>query len=346
MERKRKKKLRQKEQKAKELKYEEKKEEDCIGITLEAAPILPAETFSPSTAWDSDESVPEMLPDEVSSSSETFRQSNSDEEAGPDSLSGYGYDRSSQSVEQQMVQGSGRPHVVVARWQWPPKAQRGVSNGFYLGQNSQASKLAMQKPGFHRDLRPAPVVNSNKVWSRKPKPEIDGEVLKSLVQEEAINQHEEIKNHEVLIGSICVTLRNGSQEGNNLSGGGAEHQIPKKNVVHEKLIKHDSLQCGTNRAMIKLWRPVSRQGSRGLMPAQSDNVKSEVNATSEENKDQNTSEGCLRSYAVDDNKDGSKESSKLPEGSVGPGSSIDAVKAFLAQSKFIFFGYATVHAVS
>lgn len=336
LERKRQKKLRQK---AKEQKHGEKDGKEFIDNTSEAVPVPQAETCSPSAACDSDMSVPEMLPDQVPSSSEAFRHTNSDEEAGPDSQSGYGFEYAepgiSQNVERRM---SVRRHVAAARWQAPPKSQRGMPNGFHLGQNSQASKLGvMQKHGIHRELRAAPVANGNKVWSRKPKPEIDGEVLKARVQKEAMNQPDQVKNHEVFIGSICVTLGNCNQEDNNLAGAHedclAEHQMPKTNV-QEKPIKPDSLHGGTNRSMVKLWRPVSRHESKGPMPVQNGNIESELDAPAEKDNEQNLNEGYLRSYAVDDNNGAAKDSPKPLGESVYPGGmgfSIHAAKAFLAQ---------------
>lgn len=336
LEKKRKKKLRQKEHKAKEQKHGEKVDaKEGIGNTLETVPMLPAETSSLATACDSDMADPEMLPEQVPSSSEPFQHANS-EEVGLGSESGYSCECTSQNVERRMVQGSGRRHVVVSRWQLPPKSQRGVSNGFLSGLNSQALKLgAMQKHGIHRDSRPAPVVNGNKIWSPKPKPEIDGEVLKARVLEEAINQPDQIKNHEVLIGSICVTLGNCSQEGNNLAKARedclAEHQVPKKTDIQEKPINPDSLQSGTSRSMIKLWRPVSRHGSKCPMPVQNGNVESEVDATAEKDNDQLPKDGCLRSYAVNDNNGAAKNSVKLLAESVRPENFVHAAKAFLAQ---------------
>ena len=338
MEKRRKKKLRQKEHKAKEQKHGEKVDaKEGIDNTLETVPMLPAETSSLATACDSDMPDPEKLSDQVPSSSEPFQHANS--EVGLDSESGYSCECTGQNVERRMVQGSGRRHVVVSRWQLPPKSQRGVSNGFHSGLNSQASKLgAIQKHGIHRDSRPGPVANSNKIWSRKPKPEIDGEVLKARVLEEAINQPDQIKNHEVLIGSICVTLGNCGQEGNNLARAGedclAEHQVPKKTDIQEKPINPDSsLQSGTNRSTIKLWRPVSRHGSKCPMPVQNGNAEYEVDATAEKDNDQLPKDGCIRSYAVYDNNGAAKNSVKVVAESICPQSCVHAAKAFLAQSK-------------
>lgn len=333
MEKRRKKKLRQKEHKAKEQKHGEKVDaKEGIGNTLETVPMLPAETSSLATAGDSDMPDPEKLSDQVPSSSEPFQHANS--EVGLDSESGYSCECTGQNVERRMVQGSGR------RWQLLPKPLRGVSNGFHSGLNSQASKLgAMQRHGIHRDSRPGPIANSNKIWSRKPKPEIDGEVLKARVLEEAINQPDQIKNHEVLIGSICVTLGNCGQEGNNLARAGedflAEHQVPKKTDIQEKPINPDSsLQSGTNRSTIKLWRPVSRHGSKCPMPVQNGNVEYEVDATAaEKDNDQHPKDGCIRLYAVNDNNGAAKNSVKLVAESIRPQSCVHAAKAFLAQSK-------------
>jgi hypothetical protein len=325
LEKRRKKKLRQKEHKAKEQKHGEKVDaKEGIGNTLETLPMLPAETSSLATACDSDMPDPEKLSDQVPSSSEPFQHANS--EVGLDSESGYSCEFTGQNVERRTVQGSGRRHVVVSRWQLPSKSQRGVPNGFHSGLNSQASKLgAIQKHGIHRDSRPGPVGNSNKIWSRKPKPEIDGEVLKARVLEEAINQPDQIKNHEVLIGSICVTLGNCGQEGNSLARAGedclAEHQVPKKTDIQEKPINPDSsLQSGTNRSTIKLWRPVSRHGSKCPMPVQNGNAEYEVDATAAE-------------YAVNDKNGAAKNSVKVVAESIRPQSCVHAAKAFLAQSK-------------
>jgi hypothetical protein len=339
LEKKRKKKLRQKEHKAKEQKHGEKVDaKEGIGNTLETVPMLPAETSSLATDCDSDMPDPEMLSDQVPSSSEPFQHANS-EEMGLDSESGYSCECTSQNVERRMVQGSGRRHVVVSRWQLPPKSQRGVPNGFHSGLNSQALKLgAMQKHGTHRDSRPGPVANGNKIWSRKPKPEIDGEVLKARVPEEAINQPDQIKNHEVLIGSICVTLGNCSQEGNNLARARedclSEQQVPKKTDIQEKPINPDSsLQSGTNRSTIKFWRPVSRHGSKCPIPVQNGDVEYEVDATAGKDNDQLPKDRCLRSNAVSDNNGAVKNSVKLLAESIRPESCAHAAKAFLAQSK-------------
>jgi hypothetical protein len=196
----------------------------------------------------------------------------------------------------------------------------------------------MQKHGTHRDSRPGPVANGNKIWSRKPKPEIDGEVLKARVPEEAINQPDQIKNHEVLIGSICVTLGNCSQEGNNLARARedclSEQQVPKKTDIQEKPINPDSsLQSGTNRSTIKFWRPVSRHGSKCPIPVQNGDVEYEVDATAGKDNDQLPKDRCLRSNAVSDNNGAVKNSVKLLAESIRPESCAHAAKAFLAQSK-------------
>lgn len=293
--------------------------------------MMPAETSSPSATCDSDMPVPEMLPDQIHLSSEPFELSNLDE-AGPESRSGYGCDCTSRNVERQTVPGSGRRHVVVARWQLPPKSQRGVPSGFHSGQNSQASKLgAMQKLGIPWDMRTSPVANTSKVWSRKPKPESGEEVLKAT-QEEEINRLEQIKTNEVLIGSICVTLKNCSQEGNKLDGDAEdnllEHQIPNKTDIQEISAKPDSLQSDANRSTVKLWKPVGRYGKKALMSVQNGNIESEADANPEKDNDQNPNEVCLRCYAA-------VNDGKFLEESVYPGSAIHAAKAFLAQSKFV-----------
>lgn len=332
LEKKRKKKLRQKENKAKEQKHEEVDAKEGVGNTLETIPMLPAEASSLATVCDSNTPDSEILPDQVPLSSEPFQNANSDE-VGDDCPSGYACEGTSPNVDRRMAQGSGRRHVAP-RWQLQAKSQRGVPSGFYPGPNSQASKLGIVQK-LHRDLRPVPVSNTNKIWSRKPKPEAYGEVLKTRILEETENRPDQIKNHEVLIGSICVALGDCSHEGNDLARAHedslAENEVPKKVDLQEKSIKPVSLQSGTNRTTTKLWRPIIRHGSKRVMPVQNDNIEHEVDVNAEKDNDQLPNEPCLRSYSVSDNNGDTKDSVKHQAERVCAESCVHAAKAFLAK---------------
>ncbi|KAJ0100352.1 hypothetical protein Patl1_20151 [Pistacia atlantica] len=336
LERKRQKKLRQKEQKAKEQRHGEKADDkESTDGTSESVP--PLETSSPLATSDSDAHNADALLDQVPSSLEPFQFADSDEDvdyevqAGPGN--GYADLGPGQNIERRMIQGSGRRHMVVIRRHLPSKS-RGMLNVFHANQNSQASKLGgVQNRGNNRDLRAAPIVGGNKVWSRKPKPENDYGNLKTRVLKESINQPQEDKDHEVLIGSISVTLGHcDHNEGKTVAEAQddcmEEHHMPKKNNVTEKPI-----QCGTSRSTVK-WRPVSRRGTKGPAPVQNGCRESKGDVNVEQANYQTLlSESCLR-LSMDDNNGGLGSSTSLMEESICPGSmqfNRHAAKAFLSE---------------
>ncbi|XP_022738779.1 uncharacterized protein LOC111291365 isoform X2 [Durio zibethinus] len=307
LERKRQKKLRQKEQKAKEQRH-----------------------------WEMEEVI---STDQVLPSLEPIHFSNLEEDVDYEIQMGFsnGYcdPGTSQSVEGRMEQVGGRQRVV-AQWQTPPKSQRGALNGFCVSKNSYGFKLGgMNKHGTNRE-RVAAMGNSNKMWSRKPKAVNDAESLKIRAGKQAANELDQNKNHEVLIGSISVTLGNFSQhEGNNLAEAHdrclAECQIQKNKNVQEKFSKLDPV----HRSTIKFWRPVNVHESKSSLPVQNGVGEFELEVIAEKDGIRPSSnESCLRSYATDGS-DGvvSMNLSTLDE-SVQPGRlQFDghAAKAFLAQ---------------
>ncbi|XP_022141005.1 uncharacterized protein LOC111011517 isoform X2 [Momordica charantia] len=345
LERKRQKKLRQKEQRSKEQKHEEKGDmEGSVDETIED--VSPEESSSPQTEYHSEGESRGILPDHIPSSFEASQQSLTDEDEDSESHSGFRslypeYLPIDQNGEQQKVQMNGHKHVI-AQWQALPKIQRGLSNGFRADQNYQGLKNGdMRRHGNHVQSRAAPIVNGKKVWSRKPKPERDGDRFHARIQEEPTAQAEEIKSHEVLIGSISVALGNCNQESKEPAGAQDDcqdgHQTPRKINHLEKFIKPDSTQTATNRVMVKLWRPVSRNGSKHAMPDQSENGESEAEVITEKLEDQallNTY--SPRSSSLDgDTGDFGNNSSLVQEEEpvqpVGLEFSSRAAKAFLAQ---------------
>ncbi|KAI9084172.1 hypothetical protein K1719_033843 [Acacia pycnantha] len=164
LERKRQKKLRQKEQKARGQKLEDEAEMKKNGSSTAADSSL-AEAF-PDTRDSGEHSAdtfavhgPSPVP---------FHCTDTNEGADGDSMSVYDYG-TDQNIEQETSQGHVCQHVVVAQ----PKSQWAVANGFHANHNSQFSKPGViQKYESHRNQKAAPMLNGNKVWSRKHKQKI------------------------------------------------------------------------------------------------------------------------------------------------------------------------------
>ncbi|XVF09899.1 hypothetical protein REPUB_Repub07fG0136800 [Reevesia pubescens] len=343
LERKRQKKLRQKEQKAKEQRYWEMEEgKENMDDSLEVD--TPTETSSHLAAFDSDGQNPVKSTDQVLPSLDPILFSNPEDDVDYEIQMGFSNrycdSGTSQNVERRMEQVGGRQRIGVARWKTLPKSHRGVLNGLHGSQNSHGFKFGvLNKHGTNREMVAA-TGNSNKMWSRKPKAVNDGESLKIRAEKHAANQLEN-KNHEVLIGSISVTLGNCSHhKGNNLADTRdrcpAESQIPKKNNIQEKFCKPDPVQGVTSRSTSKFWRPVSRNESKSSLPVQHDVREFEEEMIAEKDGVQiSSNESCLRSCAADDS-DGvvSMNLSSTLEESVQPGSlqfDSHTAKSFLAQ---------------
>lgn len=329
LERKRQKKLRQKEQKLKEQVNGETEDLKVPANTLNSSPS--AESSSSNTL--------ETLTDHVRDPSllEPIQSSITEEDADTETQNGFSSEQSDSgtysNVERQTAHRSGRRILVISRWQ-VPKSQRGGRNGFHANQNPQVLKTEpVQKHGAPREARSAQVINGNKIWTRKPKSENDGENLKSRLQKEAVNQADQ--NCEVMIGSISVTL--GSCTAQQPSDSLGEHAMSKYSG-DEKTVKSDSVQGVSNRSVVKLWRPVSRHETRGPMPVQSDGGESREDIIIRKGNYQTvSSESCLRSCALDgngnENESEDNNSHPLMEESVQPEDcpfSSHAAKAFLA----------------
>ncbi|XP_059667108.1 uncharacterized protein LOC132312662 isoform X2 [Cornus florida] len=336
LERKKQKKLRQKEQRAKEQAIAEKAD---LNVTIDTFESPPAEISSPTAAYESSSDAVDASSDHVPSLLEPVSFSNIEEDADTEAQCGISIEHSDsatcQNIERQIVQGYGRRHLVIARWQ-VQKPQRNGRNGFHAIQN-QISKLEpARKHGAPRDLRATPAVNCNKVWTRKPKSENDGETSRTRLQGETINQTDTIKNCEVMIGSITVTLGNcTAQKLVHDRNSSVEHAMPRKNNVQEKHIKADSVQNGTSRSLVKRWRQVSRHDSGGAVPVQSGNQEFEGDVINGESNCRTLpSESCLRSSAVDSGSESGTNSHSLSEEDAQPEGllfSSRAAKDFLAQ---------------
>ncbi|PSS33059.1 Receptor-mediated endocytosis protein [Actinidia chinensis var. chinensis] len=344
LERKRQKKLRQKEQKVKEQAKEEKADfKDVTADTLDSPPSVG--TSSTLIESESSSNALETPPDHASTLQEPVQMSITEGDADTEAQYGFSCEHSDSgtfpNIDRRTEQGNGRRHLVISRWQ-VPKSQKSGRNGFHSSQNHQVLKLEpTQKHGAPGDPRAAPVVNGNKVWTRKPKSENDGESLKSRLLKEVVNQTDQNKNSEVMIGSISVTLENctAQQQGDGLpetqEHRSTEHAM-SKNSGQEKPTKTDSVQGGLNKSTVKFWRPVSRHETRGPMPVQSGSGESgEDVITGMGNDRMGASESCLRSCGLGDSgHESGNNSNPLVNGSLHPDSLLfysHAAKAFLAQ---------------
>lgn len=353
LERRRQKRLRQKEQKAKEQTNGEKTDtkEDItdlseLGPTTEIS--SPVTTSDNETASQSYTVSPSVEPVEFLITEKDSHIATAQSGIG----AGYSEAGTSQNIERRIAPLVARRHVIKMR-RPVQKSQRSAPNGFHTDQNPQISKFgAIQKHAAHRDSRVVPVLNNNKVWTRKPKSENEGESLKNRLQREVLNQPDQ-NTCEVMIGSISVVLGNSSdqQQDENLAvardSSTSQHlMMPKKISLQEKPIKPDSVsmkpdpaQSGTSRSTVKLWRPVNRHETGGSMPVQSGNREPESAMGTEKGNDLDLSDECVRSDTMDIDSSNSVNNftSHIEEERPSLGGfpfSSCAAEAFLAESKF------------
>ncbi|CAN4087729.1 unnamed protein product [Withania somnifera] len=262
LERKKLKKLRQKEQRTREQSNWERGDLEVPADSFEV-PMAEASILSAAVS-DSNSSTPEVS-DDISSCPELVQLSNNEDmdiEAQLN-LSHQHLDQVElQDFELPPVAGHSRRHFPHTQWQ-VPKSQRTGRNGFHNNQNHQVEKLEpLQKHGVVKD-RGTPV-NSCKIWTRKIRV-LDGECFRPEPQKEAIDQNQ--GNCEVMIGSISVPMKTCSTHGQGNcpvvereNFDITEPDMPKKCNLVVKPAKQDALQGGSSGAAVKLWRPVSRNG--------------------------------------------------------------------------------------
>lgn len=293
---------------------------------------MPAEASSGTCDFEAQN--PDIFADHSPPPHVTSRCLDTNEVVEGDTVSGYDFD-TDQYIERQASRGHNRRRIMAARWQGLPKSQWAKANGSHAGQNSQMSKLGViQKHGTNRDQRAAPIVNGSKVWSRKPKPETNGVVLKARLQKEP----DKCKNHEVLIGSVSVCLGNCSHSEGNLVAPQRDSlvdNLAKQNTAQEKPVKHDSSQGSNGRLTVKLWRPVSQHGTKDLLPLQNGGTEADV---INGKYDLNLSGQCsLRLCSIDGSDIGFGDNFSHTGDSESLRLSSHAAKAFLVQSELCYF---------
>ncbi|WOH06747.1 hypothetical protein DCAR_0626175 [Daucus carota subsp. sativus] len=278
LERKRQKKLRQKEQKAKEQFREEEPLKNMVDNVSES--LTSAEPSSPTTLVDSHLSG-EGTSDDVPTVLVSVSNNEPAETEAQGVLSSEPVDLClAQNDEHRKSRGNGRQHLGSTRWQ-VPKTQRIGCNGCYHGPSSNVVKTEpTPKHIFHRDARAAPV-NRNKVWTKKAKADNGGKCAASRGVVD-VNQIEQT-GCAVMIGSISVTVRNSEAEqasSQSEAQDSCDIKHVKKVVAQDKLMKED-VPSSTTRSTVKCWMPVSRHENIGRgQSAQSDNQESDNNPIS------------------------------------------------------------------
>ncbi|XP_058076044.1 uncharacterized protein LOC131224739 isoform X2 [Magnolia sinica] len=334
LERKRLKKLRQKEQKAKDgdkVDFKECSPDNAEGSSSSAA------LSNPDTPSESDSNPPEASLEPVQLFPEPVRSLDADMEVDVRCCSG------SDLANGQNGEYRARIHMGSSQRQfsrWPaPKLLRNTLNGSHLGQVPVPKSVVMQKHCSYRDQqKAAPSVNGHKVWTRKTKVEGEGDGCNSNGRRprESINQLEQNDNCELLIGSICVTLgsSNSHHQDDNQAAAldqcSADHHLLRCDGVQEKPAKQDSGQNGVNRLMVKLWRPVGRQEfDGGPVVVQSSKREVETNGVSGTTVERILSdESCLACRVIADScSSRSEDSFRAADG----GEYSRAAEAFLAQ---------------
>eukprot|EP00268_Persea_americana_P038907 TRINITY_DN38558_c0_g1_i6.p1 TRINITY_DN38558_c0_g1~~TRINITY_DN38558_c0_g1_i6.p1 ORF type:complete len:794 (-),score=229.05 TRINITY_DN38558_c0_g1_i6:491-2872(-) len=201
--------------------------------------------------------------------------------------------------------------ITVAR-RSSPKLSRNNPNGFHPVQIPALKSVAVQKHNY-RDQRSASSSNGHKVWT--PKTKLGGEEEASNVRGliETGDQLDQSSCSEVLIGSISVMLgERGSPQQDDFSAPAldhsvADHQNLRRNSAQVKHVKPDASQNVVERSMVKLWRPVSRHDIGGPVVVQGNKRDDRVDGISENAVDL-SSESPVVCSSSDDSSSGCKDS--------------------------------------
>lgn len=236
--------------------------------------------------------------------------------------------------------------ITVAR-RSSPKLSRNNPNGFHPVQIPALKSVAVQKHNY-RDQRSASSSNGHKVWT--PKTKLGGEEEASNVRGliETGDQLDQSSCSEVLIGSISVMLGDrGSPQQDDFSAPAldhsvADHQNLRRNSAQVKHVKPDASQNVVERSMVKLWRPVSRHDIGGPVVVQGNKRDDRVDGISENAVDL-SSESPVVCSSSDDSSSGCKDSLTVAANGaltdLRISSCVATAKAFLEQRKnFILQG--------
>ncbi|XP_026379679.1 uncharacterized protein LOC113274531 isoform X1 [Papaver somniferum] len=328
LERKRLKKLRQKEQKAKEqveVEDVDLKEDSSISVEV-----------SEST---SNSHTPELSIVRPSSTDEGCDNADNADKAEIDMAYETSNSTDPQNFDHQHVQqgnsqqqgdgqqhGNGRQRAVANR-----RSRRSEPNSFRAGHVVPVSKLgAIQKRGNYRDLKTTPLANkSQRVWTRKTKIENERISSNAVVQRDTRDEQDVGGSGDLLIGSIPVTLGECSTSSQiKVDQCTSDYQPGQRNIssgsMQEKSVKIELVQSGTNKSKTKHWRPVGRRERRKREKIEF--VGESSNLIDDSCIPRNNSDGCSGLEGA-----GSSEATKEAHSTGRKLFSSHEVKAFLAQ---------------
>ncbi|XP_073315353.1 uncharacterized protein [Primulina huaijiensis] len=326
LERKKQKKLRQKEQKYKEHLYEGN---GYLNVTVDAVdgPVL-AEASAATPSPSDSNSISPNADNFIQSYLDSLQNCSKEEETDIEAQLDFNTERIILDDFQTIGPGvNDHQHVAINNWQ-VPKSHKAGRNGFVVRKNLQALKPeATQKL---RHTKGQALVNGNKVWTRKFKPNNAGESLKAAMPGEISCQTEDTDS-EVMIGSISVALKvrdsrkHECHPDESIGTPSMEHAILNKNIMMEELTKGDSVQSGTKGEAISTSPVESGSEEPGVMCG--------ILST---NDRFSSSERCVPSHSIEDDDDCDIRndtcllSGETPQQECAPFSSITA-KEFLAQ---------------
>lgn len=263
LEKKRLKKLRQKEQKSKEVSDGEKVDSNLSLLDTPEGSSGSAGTPSPRGPSESELSTSEasLHQDPLSLSSMQPRDSVSDANLRQPLY----IEDADQGTGHQMRMGSERWKPIASQ-RLVPKQARKALNGFHAGQVTSTKSSGFVRHGNYRDPKSVPLANGHKVWTPKSRPECEteGTSERETVSREQAEELVVSDKTKVMIGSITVALGDGDVHPQNVN--------LRMDNVQEKPFKSDS-----NRAAVKLWRPVSRHGNGDSAMPQSDKADTKMN---------------------------------------------------------------------
>lgn len=171
------------------------------------------------------------------------------------------------------TQGTGHMQPNHLRQHVHSRLTQNIPNSFLAGQVSAARSSVNTRHNNARDSKVASRPNGLKVWTIKSRPDNeDGRYGEEMMDRELASQPSVSDRNEVLIGSINISLGAGDLQRLNA------FSEPQR---QEKLDKPDSSLSSVSKPSIKLWRPVSRHGNENSIQNDHSDEKPGIPATND-----------------------------------------------------------------
>ncbi|XP_008787486.2 uncharacterized protein LOC103705525 isoform X2 [Phoenix dactylifera] len=287
LERKRMKKLRQKEQKAKD--FTDVNNKVSFPGTVEC-PSGSTGTPSPRAPSESELYTQEASLHEDPCSLEPTGSPDPDAEANF-RLNMHAEDPDQNMDHQKQMENSMRQPTTVQRLLSKPA--RTFRNGFNSGQVPSSKCSISMKHGNYKDPKAVASANWHKVWTRKSKPDNE-EGSSDRIDRKHRDQPVIIDNSEVLIGSISVILGQRNDHCQDSSSVRSSH-------YQEKLAKADSIMTDINHSGAKLWKPVAHEENCDCATTRSGKRENEMDGHTAETASQiSPDKNCPASGGMDD----------------------------------------------